>query len=1105
MRLVQGFRQYSIGKSNYISHPTFKSSEDTENERFLAKLDSITNDRDALVFIKDKQNLETIVGKDGSTPIHKIAKSGFYESMKQLLLNPKKAKIYMELRDFEGRTPLAVANDAKMARFMVLKGANLYALDNNQNPAGANPALPNEIREKVLEFVKQKKEEKQASIVIVEQTSQAETVLSEGEKSPVPALKSDLAQEINTAAAVTNYAENSSKEEEEVNKDIKENKDSKNYFGMFKKKATPLPIENNNEIKEEFPAVNQIEIPNTDGYIRIESPDFQSLDDVVGNDNIKQALRSGIVEPVKNKKYRDGLKRNKTSIPNGVLIVAPPGNGKTSLVKALGAEASMPVFELPSLNDLKPLMSAIQKNFDKTSQRAIIYIRGIDNIYGQQDGNITNQLNRELEGSAKKGVLVVMSAENSENIPKTILTPGKIDRIFSFKTPDNKARALYLRKYFENKEILKGINNDDTIKLLAEKTQGFSIAQLKHIIDESVLSSTTEGNTEVTLDKLLDRIKIFSKEQNIPEINEYNNTSMYDTVLRRYQPSEFDAENFESIAGMESTKNSVENNILKPWRNADKLRAARIQLPTGGIFSGDPGTSKTYIAKSISRSLGLPLYTLKMSEISSSYVHETSQNIGRIVNQLVNKFDETGEGSVLLLDEIDYFQKGQSQSGTEEVNTLLQEIERGRNKILFIGTTNELECLPDSLTRDGRMGAVIHFEHCDKKAARAIIVNMLKQRMSNPQVKQVLANNELLDKISECCSGMVASSVSEIVNDALSETVIEDINLDEAIIKAVNVRKKKEIEKILSKNSKNVGHRLNITEDSTIMYDTKYSRLLPADNEPKSLDDLGGMKEVKSILREEIIDAYEPETLALLKENGLPISKGFILHGPPGNGKTTIIKALANEMKLPLYPLNSGNVGSSYIHELSKNAQQLREQLAYKYKMTGERSVVIMDEAQQLIPKTSGSAYAHSHNIEETNFFKEMIMSAEQDGIIYAMATNDLNQIEPAFYENSDRLSVCVYVDNPDYESRVGVIKKLVSSKPIAKNINNDESISTLATLTAGLSIAKISQLILNAVRNGIKTKTPITLDNTIELIKKGGKYIVEDIETVALKHGGKI
>lgn len=1040
--------------TNYSTNINFKS----QNRELFSELKRIENDKEALLFIKRQQDLITPVDKDGNHIIHIVTQKGFYETLKQMLINPKKSVELLKQRGEDGKTPLAMSPNDKISKLMIARGANAYALDDNLRPAGLEAVMPNEVKKHI-----------------------------EQRFNEIPQLKERLKEVVSTVAE-TQYAK--TEEKQEPSAPPVEEKTKKSYFSMFKPKNNIEEVEREEEVtKTEEPksAPNKeiIKIKGTEAYNRLDTPELPNLDSIVGLDKIKNALRTSIIEPVVNEKFNNKLQQNKSSIPNGLLLVAPPGNGKTSIVKALGAEASMPVFEVTNANEMSSLISILSKEYENTQNRAIVFMRGLDNLFeeGRTNGELTNQILSTLNETSKKGVLMVFSAECPENIPKAILTPGKIDRILSFKSPDYNARIDYIRHYAKDRAVL---NNVDLEKI-ANKTQGFSIAQIKHILNEAIIFAITNENDTVSTEDLMERIKLFSKEQNIPEINEYNKTSMYDTFQRRYQPTEFDAKDFESIAGMPATKSSVEEAILKPWLNADKLRKAKIQLPAGGVFAGDPGTSKTYMAKAIARSLEIPLYVLKMSDIGSSYVHETSRNIGKIVDQLIQKFDETGEASVLLIDEIDHFQKDQSQSGAEEVNTLLQEIERGRNKILFIGTTNELESLPDSLTRDGRMGTVIHFEHCDAKAAKEILKNLLKERKDNPQIAAILNDEEILESYAKRCSGMVASSVSAIVNDAIAECVINNTTISEAFDNAIKVRKKKDIEKMLSQNSKNAGHRLNISEDSTIMYDTKYPRMLITDSEPQKLDNLGGMDEVKNILRSEIIETYMPETLQLLKENKLPITKGFILHGPPGNGKTTIIKAVANEMGLPIYSLNSGNIGSPYIHQLAKNAQEIRDQLAYKYKMTGERSILFMDEAQQLVPKTSGAMMASQHNVEETNFFKDMIMSAEQDGIIYAMATNDLNQIEPAFYENSDRLGVCVYVGDPDLQSRLGIIQKILDDRPITKEINTPEAIQTLAIAFAGLSISKISRTILNLIRNSIQTKTPITLENTLGFIKKIG------------------
>lgn len=258
-----------------------------------------------------------------------------------------------------------------------------------------------------------------------------------------------------------------------------------------------------------------------------------------------------------------------------------------------------------------------------------------------------------------------------------------------------------------------------------------------------------------------------------------------------------------------------------------------------------------------------------------------------------------------------------------------------------------------------------------------------------------------------------------------------------------------------------------------------------SDFDPKNLDSLGGMQDVKKILSEEIIDAYDVENYKLMKENKIPVSKGFILYGPSGCGKTTIVKAIANQMGIPLYEMHSGNIGDGVIHATAKKALEFRNQLAYKFQKTGERSILFMDEAQQLVPKTSGALMTHSHNVEETNFFKTLILSAEKDGIIYAMATNDINQIEPAFYENADRLGVKVYVGYPDVESRTDIIKKLLSDRPIAKSLLEENVLKQIADSTEGMSISKISQSLFTTIRESIKTKTPVTIEKTLSIIAK--------------------
>ncbi|MBQ2611355.1 AAA family ATPase, partial [bacterium] len=176
---------------------------------------------------------------------------------------------------------------------------------------------------------------------------------------------------------------------------------------------------------------------------------------------------------------------------------------------------------------------------------------------------------------------------------------------------------------------------------------------------------------------------------------------------------------------------------------------------------------------------------------------------------------------------------------------------------------------------------------------------------------------------------------------------------------------------------------------------------------------------------------------------------------------------------------------SGIIHDTAKQIEEYRKQLAYKFRSTGERSILFIDEAEQLVPKTSGSMMTHSHNVEETNYIKDMILSAHNDGIIYAMATNDLDKIEPAIYQNSDRIGTLAYVGKPDLESRKGIISKLLSDRPATKALTDVSIVEEIAKTFEGCSIGEIRQGLLNTVRDFIKTNTQITPEAVLKVLKK--------------------
>lgn len=100
----------------------------------------------------------------------------------------------------------------------------------------------------------------------------------------------------------------------------------------------------------------------------------------------------------------------------------------------------------------------------------------------------------------------------------------------------------------------------------------------------------------------------------------------------------------------------------------------------------------------------------------------------------------------------------------------------------------------------------------------------------------------------------------------------------------------------------------------------------------QSLDELGGMEEVKKELEENIIDVWRPEVRAALIANKRSLPGGVILEGPPGTGKTTIIETLARQMDVPLFKMNYSQEGNEYIHGVARNVTDIFNRLALESK-----------------------------------------------------------------------------------------------------------------------------------------------------------------------------
>ena len=251
--------------------------------------------------------------------------------------------------------------------------------------------------------------------------------------------------------------------------------------------------------------------------VYVKSAEGIKFDDVAGEDEAKENLQEVVNYLHDPSKYKD----IGASMPKGILLVGPPGTGKTMLAKAVAGEANVPFFSMSGSEFVEMFVgmgaSKVRDLFNQAKEKApcIVFIDEIDAIGqkrsgGQYGGNdereqTLNQLLTEMDGfEGNNGVIILAATNRPESLDPALTRPGRFDRRVPVELPDLKGREEILKVHARKIKVAEDVD----FSKIARMASGASGAELANIVNEAALRAVRDGRRFATEADLEESIEV---------------------------------------------------------------------------------------------------------------------------------------------------------------------------------------------------------------------------------------------------------------------------------------------------------------------------------------------------------------------------------------------------------------------------------------------------------------------------------------------------------------------------------------------------------------------------------------------------------------------
>ena len=551
---------------------------------------------------------------------------------------------------------------------------------------------------------------------------------------------------------------------------------------------------------------------------------------------------------------------------------------------------------------------------------------------------------------------------------------------------------------------------------------------------------------------------------------------------------------FEMVGGLHDVKQDLKESMIVPLLRPDIADQFGIEPAKGILLFGPPGCGKTLLMKALATELHVEMINIKCSDIMSKWYGESE---GRMTELF--KTAKERRPCIIFLDEVDAIAKRRDMYSADDVtprllSIMLSELD-GMDRsagIIIVGSTNKPDICDPALLRPGRFDKIIYVPPPDYEER----LDIFRVHLQGKPVSKDLNLHEYAKKTERFSGADIANLVKEAATIGMRRSMQtgkftriteEDfMSVVHKVRPSISLSMKEEYEKIKIRYERKM-HDLYRTEKKAAI----------------KWDDVADLEDVKKQLREYIeLPLKRPD---LVEQFKLRTGKGLFLYGPPGCGKTYLMKAAANEFNVPMQMINS----SELINSLVSEGERAMREIFVRARDTAP-SIICFVEIELLLSKPDAEA---ADSVRGVFVQSQLISSIDNlhpsDKVVVVATTDRPDLISPEFFAPG-RFERRLYVRPPDKEMRRKTFEIYLKDVPKHGDIDHD----ILAEKTVGYSSEDIANVVneakLVSIREGFYSgdeeqtdKYGVGMDELVKVIEKTRGSLTQEMLSRCEEFGG--